>query len=89
MPDKVALYATIGLGLGSTGIATITYLWVIDIAGPSVMARINYFIPVCSVIFGVIYLDEALDWRIFVALFVIFVGVIISNMGKPAKTSDL
>ena len=53
------------------------------------MARINYFIPVCSVIFGVIYLDEALDWRIFVALFVIFVGVIISNMGKPAKTSDL
>ena len=89
VPDKVALYSTIGLGLGSTGIATITYLWVIDVAGPSVMARINYFIPVCSVNFGVIYLDEALDWRIFVALFVIFVGVIISNMGKPAKTSDL
>ena len=88
-PEKVALYSAIGLGFGSTGIATITYLWVIDVAGPSVMARINYFIPVCSVIFGVIYLHEALDWRIFVALFVIFVGVIISNMGKPTKTSDL
>ncbi len=89
IPEKVALYSAIGLGFGSTGIATITYLWVIDVAGPSVMARINYFIPVCSVILGVIYLQEALDWRIFVALFVIFVGVIISNMGKPAKTSDL
>ena len=89
LPEKVALYSAIGLGFGSTGIATITYLWVIDVAGPSVMARINYFIPVCSVILGVIYLQEAMDWRIFVALFVIFVGVIISNMGKPAKTSDL
>ena len=89
IPEKVALYSAIGLGFGSTGIATITYLWVIDVAGPSVMARINYFIPVCSVILGVIYLQEALDWRIFVALFVIFVGVIISNMRKPAKTSDL
>ena len=89
MPDKIALYATIGLGLGSTGIATITYLWVIDMVGPSVLARINYFVPACSVVLGVIFLGEALDWRIFVALFVIFVGVIISNMGRSAKTSGL
>ena len=86
MPSKAALYSVIALGLGSTGIATVTYLWVIDKAGPSVMARINYFIPVCSVILGVIYLKEALDWRIFVALFVILLGVIISRLGKASKT---
>lgn len=86
IPSKTALYSVIALGLGSTGIATVTYLWVIDKAGPSVMARINYFIPVCSVTLGVIYLKEALDWRIFVALFVILLGVIISRLGKASKT---
>ena len=80
MPDMTAMLCVIGLGLGSTAIATVTYLWVIDVSGPSVMARINYFVPVCSVILGVIILKEALDWRIFVALFVILLGVIVSKM---------
>lgn len=80
VPNLVALLCTIGLGVGSTAIATVTYLWVIDVAGPSVMARINYFVPVCSVILGVMFLDEILDWRIFVALFVILLGVIVSKM---------
>jgi len=81
MPDKTALLCVLGLGLGSTAIATVTYLWVIDVAGPSVMARINYFVPVCSVILGVILLKEELDWRIFIALFVILLGVVVSKMG--------
>jgi len=80
MPDLVALICVIGLGLGSTAIATITYLWVIDVSGPSMIARINYFVPVCSVILGVAFLNEILDWRIFVALFVIILGVIVSKM---------
>jgi len=81
-----ALLCVLGLGLGSTAIATITYLWVIDTVGPSVMARINYFVPVCSVILGVALLNETLDWRIFVSLFVILIGVIISRFGGKART---
>ena len=87
MPNLTALFCVLGLGLGSTAIATMTYLWVIDVAGPSVMARINYFVPVCSVILGVMLLKEALDWRIFVALFVILLGVIVSKMGGGIKSS--
>ena len=86
MPDMPALLCVLGLGLGSTAIATITYLWVIDTVGPSVMARINYFVPVCSVILGVALLNETLDWRIFVSLFVILIGVIISRFGGKART---
>ncbi len=81
IPDMTALLCILGLGLGSTAIATVTYLWVIDVAGPSVMARINYFVPICSVVLGVTLLNEALDWRIFVALFVILLGVVVSKMG--------
>ncbi len=89
MPTLPALLCVIGLGLGSTAIATITYLWVIDTSGPSVMARINYFVPVCSVILGVIFLDEILDWRIFLALFLILLGVIISRFNSKPKSSTL
>lgn len=85
LPTMPAFLCVVGLGLGSTAIATVTYLWVIDSAGPSVMARINYFVPVCSVILGVIFLEEILDWRIFVALFLILFGVIISRF--KSKTS--
>jgi len=85
LPNMTAIICIIILGLGSTGIATVVYLWVIDQAGPSVMARINYFVPVCSVLLGVGFLKEALDWRIFVSLGVILIGVMISRIGA---TSD-
>jgi len=77
-----ALLCVLGLGLGSTAIATMTYLWVIDMSGPTTLARINYFVPVCSVILGVTLMNEVLDWRIFVAFFVILIGVIISRIGN-------
>lgn len=89
VPDLNALLCIIGLGLGSTAIATVTYLWVIDVSGPSVMARINYFVPVCSVILGVLFLKEVLDWRIFVALFLILLGVIVSRFGTKSKSAAL
>jgi len=92
VPEMTAFLCVLGLGLGSTAIATMTYLWVIDMAGPSTLARINYFVPVCSVILGVTIMKEELDWRIFVAFFVILIGVIVSRFGpqkeqKP-KTQD-
>ena len=81
IPDMTAFLCALGLALGSTAIGTVLYLWVIDVSGPSVMARINYFIPVCSVALGVAFLKEVLDWRIFVSLFVILLGVIVSRLG--------
>ena len=84
MPEMTALFCAIGLGLGSTGVATMTYLWLIDEVGPSVVARINYFVPVCSVFLGVTLMKEILDWRIFVAFFVILIGVIVSRLGSQA-----
>ena len=89
IPELTALLCAIGLGLGSTGAATVIYLWLIDEAGPSVVARINYFLPLCSVFFGVTLMDEVLDWRIFVAFFMILIGVIISRIDKQEKTPAL
>jgi len=84
MPEMTALLCAIGLGLGSTGAATMVYLWLVDEVGPSVVARINYFLPVCSVFLGVTIMKEVLDWCIFVAFFVILIGVIISRFEKSS-----
>ena len=73
------------LGIGSTAIATIVYLYVIDQTGPSVIAKVNYFVPLASVIFGVAFLKEDLSWRMLVAFSIILIGVLISRAKqKPA-----
>lgn len=87
MPPMIAILMVIGLGLGSSGLANILYLYVIDETGPTVLARINYFTPVASVFFGVTLLSEPFTWKVVAALVIVIFGVMISRMGqkKAAK----
>lgn len=90
VPDTVpalpGLFSAAGLGIISTGLATILYLYVIQKSGPSLLARINYFVPVVSVALGVSLLNEPLTWRIVLSFIIILLGVIISRRdGKPHK----
>ena len=75
-----------GLGIGSTGIATVLYLWVIEKTGPTMLAKINYFTPVVSVIFGIGLLNEAFTWRIVISFIIIVLGILIARM-KTRKTN--
>lgn len=79
-PAMIGIWMAIGLGLGSTGLATILYLYVIQETGPSTMAKINYFVPLASVIFGVSLLDEAFSWRMVISFVIIVIGVMVSRM---------
>ena len=85
MPNAVALSCLIALGVGSTAIATIVYLFAIDRAGPSFIAKINYFVPVTSVVLGVLILREALDWRIFASLGMIVIGLMIARIKTKVR----
>lgn len=69
-----------GLGIGSTGIATVLYLWVIEKTGPTMLAKINYFTPVVSVIFGVWLLSEPFTWRVVISFAIIVAGILIARM---------
>jgi len=57
-----------GLGLGSTAFATIIYLYIIEQTGPSTLAKINYFVPLASVVLGISFLNEPFTWRMVVRL---------------------
>ena len=76
-------WVVLGLGVGSTALGTIAYLFVVDRAGPSAMAKINYFPPVVSVVAGVWLLGEPFSWRVVAAFAVIMLGVAVS---RPART---
>ena len=77
-----------GLGAGSTGIATILYLFVVQKTGPSMLAKINYFPPVVSVSAGVLLLGEDFSPRIAVAFAVIVAGLLIAR-SKGFKKSPV
>lgn len=81
-PSALGWVAMIVLGLGSTGVATILYLYFIDLAGPSALGRVNYLVPPASVLFGAWFLEEPLTWKIPAAIVVIFAGVAISRIGQ-------
>jgi len=91
VPDPDSLLTVIltvaGLGVGSTAIATIVYLYVIEKTGPSVIAKVNYFVPVASVSFGIFFLSEPFTLRMVIAFAIILVGIIISRERKPVDAS--
>ena len=76
-----------GLGIGSTGVATVLYLWVIEKTGPTMLAKINYFTPVVSVIFGVWLLQEPFTWRLILSFAVIVLGILIARIKGKYNTS--
>jgi len=81
VPAMIGIWMAIGLGVGSTAIATILYLYIIQETGPSTMAKINYFVPLASVIFGVSLLGEEFSWKMVISFITIVLGVMISRIG--------
>lgn len=82
LPPSIAIWMLVGLGIGSTGIANILYLQVVQATGPSTLARINYFPAIVSVAAGVWFLQEEFSWKIVIAFAVIVLGMIISRSDK-------
>jgi drug/metabolite transporter (DMT)-like permease len=94
MPSATGLVAILYLGLIPTALAFIIKVAVIRSAGPSFMTLTNYQVPVWSVLFGSLFLEETLPATLFVALALILLGVAIIqagvlrsifNRGQPPK----
>lgn len=78
-PDLTALGAVIYLGLFPTALATLLLVRVIQSAGPSFLSQVNYQVPVWSVLFGMVFLQEALPPRFLGALALILAGLGVSR----------
>lgn len=73
------LGALVYLGLGPTALATLLIVAVVRGAGPSFLTLTNYQVPVWAVIFGLVFLGEALPPPFFGALGLILAGLWVSR----------
>jgi len=80
-----SMLSVIWLGIGPTGIATIVLFTVIDRAGPTFLATINYLIPVVAFFAGAWLLSEPTSWQHYVALVTILGGIAITRVRSTPR----
>ncbi len=74
--------AMIALSLIATAIATVVFLKLVTIAGPSFTSFINYLIPVWALLMGVTFMGERPEPTVLLALALILGGIGLSEVGQ-------
>lgn len=83
-PSAQTWWLLVFLGIGVTGLATVTYFYLIEELGAGTAAMTIYIIPIAGVITGIIVLGEQFRWQMAVALVLILGGITITNLGKES-----
>ena len=86
MPSS-AIIALVYLGLIPTGAAFFVRFYLIQEYGYTFVAQVGYLVPLFSVMFGVILFGETLTLGMFVGLFLILGGIVLSRRGTTALKS--
>jgi len=78
-PPTNAALAIVVLAIGPTVIALMLMLKILSTAGPPFLSLVNYQVPVWATIFGAVFLGEAIEPRLALALVLILIGVAVSQ----------
>ncbi|PHQ96222.1 MAG: EamA family transporter [Marinosulfonomonas sp.] len=78
-PSTLSIIAVLFLGIIPTAVANLLLVAIIRSAGPTFFSLVNYQVPIWSVVFGALFLSEALPSRTVFALALILAGVGISQ----------
>lgn len=84
-PGVLPLAAILYLGTLPTAFAQLLLVQVIKSAGPSFMSLVNYQVPIWSVVFGALLLNEALPPQLVISLAMILAGLALSKRRRPAQ----
>ena len=87
MPDSNAIAALLWLGIVSTGIAYLGYIRLIEQIGAVRTSTVTYLLPVFSIIWGSIFLQEKITWIIFGGFIFVMIGMYFAN-NKNTKASE-
>lgn len=82
-----AIVAAVYLGVFPTALATILLIIVIASRGVTFLALNNYIIPLLGVVWGYLFLNEAITQEALIALTLILIGVAVAGTG-PATHKD-
>ena len=87
IPDNNAIAALMWLGIVSTGIAYLGYIRLIEQIGAVRTSTVTYLLPVFSIIWGSIFLQEKITWIIFGGFIFVMIGMYFAN-NKNTKASE-
>ena len=73
------MMAILYLGLFPTALAQILLVQIARSAGPAFLSTVNYQVPVWSVLFGALLLNEVVPPQLFAALALILGGLLLSR----------
>ena len=79
IPDNNAIAALLWLGIVSTGIAYLGYIRLIEQIGAVRTSTVTYLLPVFSIIWGSIFLQEKITWIIFGGFIFVMIGMYFAN----------
>lgn len=79
MPSVTSAVALVALAVGPTAGALLLMLRILEGAGPPFLSLVNYQVPVWAVIFGAVFLGEAVSPRLGIALALILAGLAVSQ----------
>ena len=88
MPDNNAIAALLWLGIVSTGIAYLGYIRLIEQIGAVRTSTVTYLLPVFSIIWGSIFLQEKITWIIFGGFIFVMIGMYFANNKKNTKALE-
>lgn len=83
--EATSIAAVIALGAVGTGIAYLLYYYVMNRLGAVRAAGVTLLVPMTAVFWGVLLLHETLSLPIVVGMAVILVGIVLTNIRKPAN----
>lgn len=83
VPPLVPLLVTIALGVASSGLGTVGWVWLLQRRGAVFTSMTVYLLPVWATVIGVGLMGERPGWSAFAALGLILAGVALTN--APAR----
>lgn len=88
LPPPPALLALAALTLGATALGNFLYLRLLQLSGPSLIAKLNYLVPFIALMAGTTLLGEPFKLRYALALGIILLGLMIARLGEkiPKET---
>lgn len=80
--NRGSLAALVMLAVGSTAIATLLILTIIERCGATFLSQINFMVPLFGVLFGALLLSERLSVNAYIALAIIMAALALSRRGQ-------
>ena len=87
-PNLNSFLALLWLAVVSTGIGYLAYVRLIDRIGAVKTSTLTYLLPVFSIIWGAIFLNENITLIIFGGFMFVMMGMYFANSVKKPKSSN-